>query len=128
MFLWCLATPTRLREIFFGYISANGSDWSVERTRQLSGSSAPDLVTLQPRGKGVGISSPKPFALTFDSAEPVVKKEEKDEEGEVFQLAKWLSITYVKQGSYAVWKSLNSLEFHKSHFQTLKSLEISQNN
>jgi hypothetical protein len=23
---------------------------------------------------------------------------------------------------------LNSLEFHKSHFQTLKSLEISQNN
>jgi hypothetical protein len=32
------------------------------------------------------------------------------------------------QGSYAVWKSLNSLEFHKSHFQTLKSLEISQNN
>jgi hypothetical protein len=32
------------------------------------------------------------------------------------------------QGSYAVWKSLNSLEFHKSHFQTLKCFEICQNN
>ncbi|XP_064640690.1 nudC domain-containing protein 1-like [Lineus longissimus] len=76
--------------------SANASDWSVECTRQLTGPSVPDLVTLQPQGKGVSISSAKPFVLKSDSLKPVVEEEVKDEED-------------VKEPAYTWYQSLEDL-------------------
>ena len=70
------------------FMTGDGKDWTLTRTRTLTSSSSPDYAVLEASGQGVIVSSDKPFKLVSDSqsspqtaAVGTTQEQEMDREG-----------------------------------------------
>ena len=70
------------------FVTGDGKDWTLTRTRTLTSSSSPDYAVLEASGQGIIVSSDKPFKLVSDSqsspqtaAVGTTQEQETDREG-----------------------------------------------